>query len=112
MDKIFNTTTGLWALRQLLQFGGAWLVFMGYADESTANGLIDALFQVAGPVSVLVGFAANIFATFRNKVTVDGKAIPTTELPATKATEVKQIARAAAKKRPNLLDRLFGSKAQ
>lgn len=109
--QFFNTTTGLWALRQLLQFGGAWLTFMGYADADQvgqANAALEQVIQLAGPLSFLIGFAANIFSTFRAKIVTNGQAVPIPSLPVVKQTMVKEVAVTAIEKKPTLWERLTG----
>lgn len=109
MDKILawgNSTTGLWLIRQLLQFGGAYLAFKGYTDEAGAEQLVDSIFQIAGPLTFLIGFAGNLYASFRKKaVGTAGRAIGLRELP----VETQQtIKRTVSNKRQTLVERLQG----
>lgn len=97
--KLFNTTSSLWFLRQLLQFGGAWLVFKGYATDEQVGPALDALVHIGGPASVLIGFAGNIFASFRSKAVVGGEAISPAELPVATKLQVKTKAKEAVQER-------------
>ena len=72
MPPFINATTALWALRQVLQFGGIWIVANGYADAGQVADATNALWIAAGGISTLVGFAANIFASFRSKGVANG----------------------------------------
>lgn len=100
--KFFTTTFGFWFLRQLLQFGGAWLVFKGYASEEQVGPALDALVHIGGPLAVVVGFAGNIWASFRSKTVVGGEAVSPSELPTLTKLEVKTTAKEAVAERKNL----------
>lgn len=106
--QFINSTTLLWALRQILQFGGAYLVFKGYTDEAGAEQAVDAIYQLAGPASFLVGFAGNVFSSFRSKIVDKGQAVSIPALPSGKQTMVKEIAATAIEKKPTLWERLTG----
>lgn len=108
IKRLFTSTGGLWFLRQLLQFGGAYLVFKGYTDEAGAEQAIDAVFQIGGPVALLAGFAGNVFSSFRNKLQRNGETI--TRLPPNDRGIVRSIADQAIaekKDRPSLFKRLL-----
>ncbi len=110
MNSFFNSTTGLWALRQLLQFVGAYMVFKGYTDEAGADQAVDAIFQLAGPASFLIGFAGNVWASFRSKVVVGGQAVGTGTIADKVGTGSAQVVVDAAKeaiaRKPTLWERL------
>lgn len=106
--NFINPTTGLWLIRQLLQFGGAYLVFKGYTDEAGADQAVDALFQLIGPASFLIGFGANMFSSFRAKIVSQGQAVSIPALPSGKQTMVKEIAATAIEKKPTIWERITG----
>lgn len=115
MLKIFNTTSALWALRMLLQFGGFWLVTNGYAtheDVAQATGIIQELVAPAGGVAFLIGLAANIYATFRTKFVAQGQSVGPAEVAkrvgSSAATDAVQVAKQAVESKPTLWESWFG----
>lgn len=112
LGNFFNPTTGLYALRMLLQFGGFWLTINGYAtadDVANAQGAIE---QIAGPLMLLIGLGANLFATFRTKIVVGGQSVGKADIAKTvspgSATVVVQVAKAALERKPTLFESWFG----
>lgn len=108
-------TSLLWALRQILQFGGIWLVMNGHAsndDIARALGIFDQVLQPTGAVMFMIGFAGNIIASFRNKVTIDGNAVGTGAIRETvgapAAKDVVRTAKEAIAAKPTLWERLTG----
>lgn len=81
LKERLNTTTLLWLLRQVLQFGGMWLVANGHATQAEWDAITGAIATlgdpaVIGAASLLVGFAGNVWASFRPKVTLpSGEAV-------------------------------------
>lgn len=96
-----------WLLRQILQFGGMWLIANGYASEADVARVNTVLPDLFGSISFLIGFAANIYSTFRPTVTVGGEKVPIPALPPKTAAEVKTEAKAVVRER-SLLERIFG----
>lgn len=112
LGNLFNPTTGLYALRMALQFGGFWLTINGYAtadDVASAQGAIE---QIAGPVMMLVGLVANLYATFRTKVVAGGQSVGVgavrETLGAPAAREVVQTAKEVIAQKPTLWEQWFG----
>lgn len=115
LGKIANTTSFLWLLRMALQFGGFWLVMNGHAsadDIARATGIVQELVAPAGGVAFLIGLAANVFASFRTKITVGGQAVGPGEIAkrvgSGSATEVVQVGKAAIERKPTLWESWFG----
>lgn len=110
--KFINPTTLLWLLRQIVQFGGAYLVFKGYLSEDDAGRAVEAIFTIGGPIVLLVGLAGNVVATFRTKVVVGGQSVgkdaiaDTLGTPAAKA--VVNTAKEAIANKPTLWESWFG----
>ena len=113
--NLFTTTSALWALRMLLQFGGFWLVTNGHAtadDIARATGVIEELVQPAGGLAFLIGLAANVYASFRTKIVAAGQAVGPKEIAQRvgpgSATEVVQVGKAAIERKPTLWEQWFG----
>lgn len=115
IGKFFNTTSLLWLLRMLLQFGGFWLVTNGYAsadDIGRATGIIQEIIAPAGGVAFLIGLAANIYSTFRTKVVAGGQSVGVgavrETLGAPAAREVVQTAKETIANKPTLWEQFTG----
>lgn len=107
LGKLLGPSKIWWLLRQILQFGGMWLVAQGYASESDVAQATALLPDLWGSISFLIGFAANIYSTFRNSVTVSGEKVPIEKLPTTVKTEVKTEAEKVVKSK-NIFEKIFG----
>jgi hypothetical protein len=111
MDKIFGNLLGpskiWWLIRQVLQFGGLWLVASGYADQDTVNTATETILSVAAGIGVLIGFGANIYSTFRETATVGGEKVPLPAMPAEVQKEVKAEAKKVIKNR-SIFENIFG----
>lgn len=109
LSRFLNPTSALWALRMLLQFGGFWLVTNGYAthdDIARALSVAQDLIAPAGGVAFLIGLAANIWATFRDKAVANGQSVGIKSIEEkigpVAAQQVKDIAQAVVEDKPTL----------
>lgn len=98
-----------WLIRQLLQFGGLWLVATGRADQESVTTATTTLLEVLAGIGMLIGFGANIFSSFRPAVTVHGEKVPLDALPADTKSDVKVEAKQVIKEK-NILESIFGAR--
>ena len=115
MSRFFNSTSGLWLVRQILQFGGAYLVFKGYLSAEQVGQALEAIFTIGGPIALLGGLAANVYSTFRSHVTVGGQKVPMKALPPSTKETVKTSAKVVVEERKgqtivDILGGIFGRK--
>lgn len=112
IKNLFNPTTGLYALRMLLQFGGFWLTINGYATADDVANATGALEEIAGPLMLLVGLGANLYATFRTKLVAGGQSVGLgavkETLGAPAARDVVNTAKEVIANKPTLWESWFG----
>lgn len=109
-SRFLNPTSLWWFVRMGLQFGGFWLWTNGYVSAADLDGANQAIEQAAGPVMMLIGLGANIYASFRAKVTVGGQAvgIPAIDQVVGRGagSEVADLAKTAIAHKPTLWETL------
>lgn len=121
LNRFLNPTSMLWLLRQVLQYGGVWLVANGRASQDQVDGVTRAVLSlisiIGDPVLVsavgtIIGFIGNIFASFRDKVNVGGQAVGVGTIRETvgpaAAREVVQTAKEVIAQKPTLWETWFG----